>query len=242
MIDLLHQKPLLGRQINWAHPLARGLVAYWVFNEGSGNKVYDIASHRYDLDFINAPTWVAGRNGYALNFVEGSSQYLTRSTTLLHPLTLACWFIADNTNSDHQLMAVGDSSVDFAFDSLHIESNDNKLWAYTWDGTPAGAISAGNVTTGVLHHGCAVFPDHLSRTVYLDGTDTDTDNTAQIDRDANYDVFRIGATADSVIFKFPSTNIVEYSLSIEPVSVIVVPDLIIILFEGGKVTFLTKFF
>ena len=42
MIDILHQKPLLGRQINWAHPLAKGLIRCWLFNEMNGDVIYDL--------------------------------------------------------------------------------------------------------------------------------------------------------------------------------------------------------
>lgn len=38
-----HQKPLLGQQINRAHPLAKGLVSCWLMNENSGNRVYNLA-------------------------------------------------------------------------------------------------------------------------------------------------------------------------------------------------------
>ncbi|KKM27735.1 hypothetical protein LCGC14_1571800, partial [marine sediment metagenome] len=56
MIDILHQKPLLGRQVDWAHPLAKGLVGCWLFNETSGNKVYDLSNNGGDGD-ITQFTW-----------------------------------------------------------------------------------------------------------------------------------------------------------------------------------------
>ena len=36
-------KPGRGIQLNRAHPLARGLVGCWLFNEGTGNKVFDLS-------------------------------------------------------------------------------------------------------------------------------------------------------------------------------------------------------
>ena len=36
-------KPPIGSQIDWSHPLAKGLVGCWLMNEGGGNVVNDIA-------------------------------------------------------------------------------------------------------------------------------------------------------------------------------------------------------
>jgi len=39
------QKPPLGSLINWAHPLAKGLVGCWLINEGSGNKIINLVDN-----------------------------------------------------------------------------------------------------------------------------------------------------------------------------------------------------
>ncbi|ODU24775.1 MAG: hypothetical protein ABS95_01525 [Verrucomicrobia bacterium SCN 57-15] len=36
-------KPNVGARINFAHPLAKGLVGCWLFNEGGGSKAFDLA-------------------------------------------------------------------------------------------------------------------------------------------------------------------------------------------------------
>lgn len=38
------REPPLGARINWRHPLARGIVACWLANEGSGATVHDIVT------------------------------------------------------------------------------------------------------------------------------------------------------------------------------------------------------
>ena len=38
-------KPILGEPIDFSHPLARGLVACWLLNEGGGSKVYDLSGN-----------------------------------------------------------------------------------------------------------------------------------------------------------------------------------------------------
>ena len=39
------QKPPLGIQIDWSNPITKGLVGCWLFNEGSGDKVYDLSGN-----------------------------------------------------------------------------------------------------------------------------------------------------------------------------------------------------
>ena len=59
MIDILYQKPLLGRQINWAHPHAKGLMACWLLNEGSGGRLHDSTKRLPSSDFTTYPgTWI----------------------------------------------------------------------------------------------------------------------------------------------------------------------------------------
>lgn len=41
------QKPPLGSQINWSHPLSQGLVGCWLMNEGGGTIAKDLASNIY---------------------------------------------------------------------------------------------------------------------------------------------------------------------------------------------------
>lgn len=73
MIDILHQKPLLGRPINKAHPLARGLVGCWLLNEGSGLKVFDLSGYGNDgtLNDMTESDWIPGEKGSVLTF-DGS--------------------------------------------------------------------------------------------------------------------------------------------------------------------------
>ncbi len=66
---------MLGQMINWAHPLAKGLVGCWIMNEGSGNRVYDLSGNGNDGDFVNDPAWLPGRAGMAIEF-DGGNDYI----------------------------------------------------------------------------------------------------------------------------------------------------------------------
>ena len=86
-------KPPLGTQINPSHPLAQGLIAAWLMNEGGGGNIYDISSNNNTGAFQGspAPSWNAGQFGSALSF-NGSSTYLSNTTfSQLYPLSISVW-------------------------------------------------------------------------------------------------------------------------------------------------------
>jgi hypothetical protein len=72
-------KPPLGSQVNRGHSLSKGLVGCWLFNEGSGDKVYDLSGDQYTtgtLLSMTPPTdWKGGEDGYALDF-DGVNDYV----------------------------------------------------------------------------------------------------------------------------------------------------------------------
>lgn len=64
-------RPPLGRRIDWAHPLARGMAGFWLFNEKSGDRLYDLSNNGNDgiltsMDPVS--DWVFGEDGPALDF------------------------------------------------------------------------------------------------------------------------------------------------------------------------------
>lgn len=64
-------KPLRGAQLNLTHPLAHMLVGYWLFNEGTGDKVFDY-SRNGNLGTLTsmdpATDWVGGFYGWVPDF------------------------------------------------------------------------------------------------------------------------------------------------------------------------------
>jgi len=69
-----NMKPVLGSQIQLGHPLCTGLVACWLFNEGSGDYVQDSFSNAHGTPIIGgSSTWAAGKFGIARSF-NGSDQ------------------------------------------------------------------------------------------------------------------------------------------------------------------------
>jgi len=48
-------KPVQGSQIDWSHNLAKGIVGCWLFNEGMGDKIYDISGNGRTATLNNFP-------------------------------------------------------------------------------------------------------------------------------------------------------------------------------------------
>ena len=53
-------KPTRGILLNKSHPLARDLVGLWLFNEGTGKKVFDLSGNGNTPTFGGTPVWTAG--------------------------------------------------------------------------------------------------------------------------------------------------------------------------------------
>lgn len=71
-------KPPLGAQLRRDHPLAAGLVGAWLFNEGSGNRVFDYSGNGNHGTLTNmdpATDWVPGPSGMAVD-TDGVNDYV----------------------------------------------------------------------------------------------------------------------------------------------------------------------
>lgn len=79
-------KPPVGAAyIDWSHPLARGLVGCWLFNEGAGSPA-NLVKRRSAVT-SGTPTWTQGRRGVAKSY-GATDHYETLDTTSALPLPL----------------------------------------------------------------------------------------------------------------------------------------------------------
>jgi len=66
-------KPPIGSQIDWGHPLSKGLVGCWLMNEGSGVKIYDLCKNATGIFDTGAITWKPSLKGIGVNFGNSST-------------------------------------------------------------------------------------------------------------------------------------------------------------------------
>jgi hypothetical protein len=69
-------KPTRGARLNREHPLVKGLVGLWLFNEGTGGKVFDYSGNEQHGSFngLDETDWVVGEYGTCVRFVDGQSE------------------------------------------------------------------------------------------------------------------------------------------------------------------------
>ena len=109
------QKPFRGTQLNRTHPLARGLVGCWLMNEGTGNRVFDYSGNgnQGTLTNIDQTTdWVAGRDGWALEF-DGTNEHIEINSIWDSfpiadtPFTITAWFNTTDVTTQQEIVDIG---------------------------------------------------------------------------------------------------------------------------------------
>ena len=94
ILSRFQTKPRAGAVLNWAHPLARELLARYLFNEGAGTSLFNlIGSKHATLSMDPTNDWVGSIHGGALDF-DGVDDF-GLSDVSVHGLvaaTLIVWF------------------------------------------------------------------------------------------------------------------------------------------------------
>jgi len=79
-------KPRPGCKIDPTHPLSRGLVGCWLFNEGVGSRLTDYSGYGNHgiLTNMNANDWVGSLHGCGLMF-DGNNNYVNIDSFFFNP-------------------------------------------------------------------------------------------------------------------------------------------------------------
>jgi len=116
-----------------------GLVGYWNFNEGTSTVATDFSGNGYNATLVNAPTWVAGKMGSALNF-NGTTQYVQLpniASRFVNEATFSIWMKresnsvpnADSNSASWYLGGVG------AGGGSHYPWTENSIYDATFSDT-----------------------------------------------------------------------------------------------------------
>jgi len=164
---ITRRKPWPYQQSNFSHPLAKGLVGYWLFNEGAGNTVFDLSGKNNIGTLVGAPTWGLGRSGKALGFdgddyvsIPDSSDWDIGSGDY----SIESWF---KTSSSGDIFVVGQSNAGGSA-SWYLRINGisaNKISFVTSVSTVAKIVtSTTSVNDGAWYHVVGII---RSGTMYL---------------------------------------------------------------------------
>lgn len=103
----MDMKPQLGRQLNNGHPLARGLVGYWLMNEGGGININDLSGNKISGILGGNVSWISGKFGAALDFPGASADAIEPGKPVFDcskPFSFSVWINPDSGGSQHAII------------------------------------------------------------------------------------------------------------------------------------------
>jgi len=166
-------KPTRGIRLNKSHPLARGLVGCWLFNEGSGNKVSDLSGNGNNGTLQGtAPSWSSGKFGPAV-LLPGTDEYINVGTSdffnITTPFTLSICVSRANVDAYHGLIQRQGGAPNYRGYGLGIVIKDvaNANTVRFWTGDE-WLYSTTTITDSNWHHIVAVW-DGTKTYIYIDG-------------------------------------------------------------------------
>ena len=164
------QKPPLGVPVNRGDPLARGLIGCWLFNEGTGNKVYD-SSGNGNTGILYADThFVPGKFGSCLDF-DGTGDYADfgkNPATLLAntSYSVIAWVRFDNLLSGATGIVTAEQSDPYNF-ALRTPGAGGYKIEFMHRGVSTTAYEPSGY--GIWYQCVAVYTLNTSRDLFIDG-------------------------------------------------------------------------
>ena len=173
-------KPSIFTKLMRGHPLARGLVGCWLFNEGSGGQVFDLSGNNHPGTFVNTPTWVPGKFGPAIDFVDTDSDYIDVLNLpegfITPPCTVIVWLKCDVLPSvrgdEYTLFRYATLAHNTERYQIRIEdsgANTNKLLAtVSVNGETSDAFGPSAIIAGRWHQAVFVSESSTVHKIYMD--------------------------------------------------------------------------
>jgi hypothetical protein len=173
---------ITGQPVNWASPLNRGLVSWWMaIPQGAhfgGARLLDLCGKNHGT-LSAAPVWgsAVGRHGGhgRLNFVGGSAQGVNCGTsaefTINNALTIALWFRPQvTTRGDIITKWQNGGSADDAFNLLYgLTSGKPQFFVASGSGASANSgVGSTAMAVGTWYHICGTY-DGANVRVFLNG-------------------------------------------------------------------------
>lgn len=175
-------KPPLGRKLNYAHPLAQGLVGCWLMNEEAGDEAADSSSNRNDGALVADTHFVPGKFGPALDF-DGTGDYVSipddKSIQVKDDMTICGQVKLRNVPQTigHYLGITNklDYGNDEGYDFCIGKNGLDKLIIVLWVGNSKSlASSYGLIKTDTFYH-IAVVKKGTTAYFYIDGNSDGSD-------------------------------------------------------------------
>ncbi len=194
-------KPPLGTQLRKGHPLARGIVGAWLFNDGPPTLgvTHDISGFDNHGTLIADTNIIPGKNGPVMNF-DGTGDYINcgLGSSLdvgAGDFTFVAYVKIDVKVSDHEIAVKGDNN---SFIDLRWDAGFD---AFAWSIDDGGFQQIFHQTTpniGQWYHVVGVRRGNVSE-IYVDAIKSDTSGTIGSIVDLSSFNFVIGRIGDSAL-------------------------------------------
>ncbi len=170
----VEQKPTRGARINWAHPLARGLVRCLPLNENAGGAVFD-AAKRTTYAVSSPAGWTAGLLGSQLHF-DGTATWIDLGDLGLTSGTVEVRARFTDVSTDHRLYSQVSGSTTQG-GAIGISSGVGAGAVTLWNGNTWSTLAAtGTLSVGQLYHLLFVYQSGQC-TLWLNGKQQSTVST-----------------------------------------------------------------
>ena len=182
------QKPWLGKQIDWGHPLARDLVGCWLMNEGGGDKVQDLSGN--GKHGTGSLIWTPGKSGPALEMTGAAGNVDTQfDCSPYNEFTIITSVKTDSIVGTYYIADQSDGSVGFGLRIV-----DEKLSFFCYSGGDAGHFYSNySLVVGQWVQFACVHS--ANNTIYINGVYDNTTASA-LGIDDSSDTMRIGSEFD----------------------------------------------
>ena len=198
-------KPKPGAIINQFHPLAHGLVGYWLMNEGSGSKVYDISGKNNHGTLTNMAVnsqssgWSGSKFGGGLSF-DGTNDQVgcgsDDSLDVTDSFTAGLWIKMNQTAISRSFFTKGTTSNIVHYGLSTGAANTVLRFRYGTDLHLDSTVAHG-YSVGEWHYICVTVDTHTNvLKFYSDGDQLGNDVSFTGSLVANNEALIIGGGAD----------------------------------------------
>lgn len=122
-------KPPVSARLVPGHPLAHGVVGFWLLSEGSGGKAFDLSGNNNTGTLYNDVTWKPGKFGSCLDFA-GSDDYVdVTGVTAGKNYTIAFWgYLKSPPNTESYLVDIQTGRTIVGMTEGNFQFYDGTAW------------------------------------------------------------------------------------------------------------------
>jgi len=198
-------KPPRGTQVNKTHPLAKGLIGWWLMNEGTGRTIYDLSGNGNHGTLEGDTHWVAGKYGSCLSF-DGDGDYVDvdnnpyqTSNIFSSGLSFSVWIKSPFAKDNNRRSIVGGGGANHYYSAggIYVYTGSDYTYVameiYRGDYYTASTDGVINLTSDNWYHIVGVY-NSLSNQVeiYLNGVNEVNTSVSESGTTYDPDNFYIG--------------------------------------------------